>query len=139
MPPNGEMCKLINYVCQPMIEHPVFVSHCWTVYNITVLVNHNRSRTFWHSSVLSNSMVYSAATINWYTTIIDHLNVNCSRLLSIALKRQTNKQNPNYLIIDNDRKCNNHVGVVGLLACKVTGLLYLVLTFKQNVLKVQQK
>ena len=30
--PNGKMCKLINYVCQPWIKHPVFVPHCWTVY-----------------------------------------------------------------------------------------------------------
>ena len=44
--PNGEMCELINYVCQPCIEHPVFVTHCWTVYNITVRFSHNRSGPF---------------------------------------------------------------------------------------------
>ena len=40
--PNGKMCELINCVCQPWIEHPVFVTHCMTVYNITVSFSHDR-------------------------------------------------------------------------------------------------
>ena len=28
MPTNWKMCEVINYVCQPWIEHPVFVPHC---------------------------------------------------------------------------------------------------------------
>ena len=51
VPPNWKMSKLINYVCQPWIEHPVFVPRCWTVCNITVRFNHNRMGTFWHGSV----------------------------------------------------------------------------------------
>ena len=47
VPPNGKMCDLINYVCQPWIEHPVFDARCWTVYHITVPVSHNRSGSFW--------------------------------------------------------------------------------------------
>ena len=37
------MCELINYVCQPRIEHPVFGPHCWTVYDNTIRLSHNRS------------------------------------------------------------------------------------------------
>ena len=43
VPPNGKMLKLINYVCQPWIELPVFVLHCWTVYHITLPFGHYRS------------------------------------------------------------------------------------------------
>ena len=40
--PNGKMCDLINYICQPWIEHPVFLCYCWTAYNIIVRFSHNR-------------------------------------------------------------------------------------------------
>ena len=43
VPPNGKMCEMIDYVCQPWIEHPAFVPHGWTVYNITVHFSHYRS------------------------------------------------------------------------------------------------
>ena len=49
---KGKMYELLNCVCQSWIEHPVFVPHCWTVYNITVRFSHNRSGTFWRGSVL---------------------------------------------------------------------------------------
>ena len=28
------MCELLNYVCQPRMEHPKFVPHWWSVYHI---------------------------------------------------------------------------------------------------------
>ena len=57
--PNGNLCELINYVCQLWIEHPVFVPHCWTVYNITVRLSHNDSKPFWHGSVYFSGVTKS--------------------------------------------------------------------------------
>ena len=51
VPRNVKICEFINYVCQPWIEHLVFVSHCWTVYNIKVCFSHNSLGLFWHGSV----------------------------------------------------------------------------------------
>ena len=38
------MMMMLNYVWQPRIEHPLFVPHRWTVYNITICFNLNRLR-----------------------------------------------------------------------------------------------
>ena len=51
VPPNRKMCELITYICSPGIDHPMFVPHCWTVYNITVHLSRNRLGPFWNGSV----------------------------------------------------------------------------------------
>ena len=51
MPPNGKMCELINYICQPRIEHPVFdppVGQCTTSLFVSVILGRG---WFWHGSV----------------------------------------------------------------------------------------
>ena len=53
--PRAAIVKLINYNCQPWIEHSVYVPHRWTVYDITVRFRYNRSGPFWHDSVLCST------------------------------------------------------------------------------------
>ena len=53
--PSFARWELINYVCQLWIEHPVFVPHCWTIYNITIRFRHNRLGPFWHGSVFATT------------------------------------------------------------------------------------
>ena len=36
--------ELINYVCQPWIERPVFVPRYWTLYNTTDRFSHIKAR-----------------------------------------------------------------------------------------------
>ena len=55
--PNGKICELINYICQLLIEHPVFVPHCWTVNHITDHFSHNKSSIFWQLQLLCHSFL----------------------------------------------------------------------------------
>ena len=39
--PNGNMCEFVNYVCQPWIEHPVFVptvGQCTTPQSVSDII-----------------------------------------------------------------------------------------------------
>ena len=64
-----ENVQIDNYVCQPWIEHPVFVPHCWTVYHITVHLRHYKSVQIYIVTIIANGWKIPAATLN---SIITH-------------------------------------------------------------------
>ena len=68
-----QLATLINYFCQPWIEHPVFVPHCRTVYNITVRLRHNLDweREMFYLTTHSTHFIYGyMASDIWLRTIL---------------------------------------------------------------------
>ena len=66
MPPNGKLGELINYVCQPWIEHPVFVpavGQRTTPQSVLAIIGRGRFGTVLFSLPLVSDCLYDIRDI----------------------------------------------------------------------------